>query len=149
MKVFIGTDHAGLELKEHIKRYLAGQGFDVDDQGAHRYDENDDYPDFIVPVARQVAAHPGSRGIVLGGSGQGEAIAANKVRGVRAALYYGGNLEIVRLSRLHNDTNVLSLGARFVGTDEAIEAVRLWLATDFSDEERHARRIRKIDLTAG
>ncbi len=149
MRVFVGTDHAGLELKEHLKRFLVSQGFEVEDEGAHRYDENDDYPDFIVPVARQVAAHPGSRGIVLGGSGQGEAIAANKVRGIRAALYYGGTLEIVRLSRLHNDANVLSLGARFIGRDEAIEAVRVWLSTEFSHEPRHARRIGKIDVSAG
>lgn len=144
-KIFLGADHAGFELKEHVKKYLQKEGFEVIDKGAHRLDPNDDYPDFIAPAARGVAKNKGSVGIVFGGSGQGEAIAANKVKGVRAALYYGNNIEIVKLSRTHNSSNMLSLGARFLAKDEATEAVKAWLSTDFSNEERHKRRIKKID----
>src|SRR3989344_6743371 len=112
-KIFLGSDHAGFELKEHAKKNLLKSGFHVEDCGAYSYDKNDDYPDFIVPVAKKVAKNPGSMGIIFGASGQGEAIAANKVKGVRAALYYGGNIEIVKFSRTHNNANILSLGARF------------------------------------
>ena len=144
-KIFLGTDHAGFELKEHVKSYLLESGFEVEDCGAYSYDKDDDYPDFIIPAAKKTAENQGSRGIIFGASGQGEAIAANRIKGVRAALYYGNNIEIVRLSRTHNDSNVLSLGARFLAKDEAIKAVKAWLGTDFSSEPRHARRIRKID----
>lgn len=144
-KIFLGTDHAGFELKEEIKKYLLKNGYEVIDKGAHSFDRNDDYPDFIKPVAKEVAKNKNSKGIILGASGQGEAIAANRIRGARAALYYGGNTKIITLSRTHNDANILSLGARFVSRDEAIKAVKLWLGTDFSNEERHARRIKKLD----
>lgn len=144
-KIFIGADHAGFELKEHIKKYLQKSGFRVEDKGAFKFDGKDDYPDFIVPVAKAVAKDKNSVGIILGGSGQGEAIAANKVKGIRAALYYGSSLEIVKLSRAHNDANMLSLGARFLKKEEAIEVVKIWLNTDFSKEPRHIRRIKKID----
>jgi len=147
-KIVIGTDHAGFELKEHIKNQLAERGFEVIDKGAHAYKKSDDYPDFIITVAKEIAKNPGYRGIILGGSGQGEAIAANRIKGVRAALYYGGNIDIVKLSRAHNDSNILSLGARFLSNDGAMKAVDLWLATKFNDEERHARRIKKIDMLA-
>ena len=143
-KIFLGADHAGFELKEHIKKYLLDSGIEVVDEGAHKFDPEDDYPDFIEPAAEKVANDSDSRGIIFGGSGQGEAIAANKVKGIRAAVYYGGNMEIARLSRTHNDANILSLGARFLAKEEAVEAVKLWLETDFSNEARHARRIRKI-----
>ena len=144
-KIILGTDHAGFELKEHIKKFLQDNGFEVEDEGAHRFDKNDDYPDFIVPAAKKVANDLKAKGIIFGASGQGEAIAANKIKGVRAALYYGHNLEIVKLSRTHNDTNMLSLGARFLTKKEAVDAVKLWLSTDFRNEERHKRRIKKID----
>lgn len=145
-KIFLGSDHAGFELKEHIKKYLIKSGFNVGDKGSYKLDPQDDYPDFIVPVAKKVAENPeNSRGIIFGASGQGEAIAANKVKGARAALYHGGNLDIVKLSRTHNNSNILSLGARFLTKEQAAEAVKLWLSTDFSGEERHARRIKKID----
>lgn len=144
-KIILGTDHAGFELKEHIKKFLQDNGFEVEDEGAHRFDKNDDYPDFIAPAAKKVSKDPKAKGIIFGASGQGEAIAANKISGIRAALYYGHNLEIVKLSRTHNDANILSLGARFISSDEAIEAIKLWLSTDFSGEERHKRRIKKID----
>ena len=145
MKIFIGSDHAGFELKKNLIEYLEDLGHDVRDMGAKKMDQNDDYPDFIIPVAKEVSHSPEKlRGIVIGGSGQGEAMCANKVYGVRAAEYYGGNRDIVRLSREHNDANVLSLGARFVAFDEAREAVRLFLETPFSGAERHIRRIRKF-----
>lgn len=142
--IYLGTDHAGLELKEHIKAFLLEAGQEVKDLGAFDYDLQDDYPDFILPVAEAVAAGDGDVGIVFGGSGQGEALAANKVKGVRAALYYGGPLDIVELSRTHNNANVLSLGARFVSRPEAEMAVELWLKLKFPGEERHLRRLNKI-----
>lgn len=143
-KIFLGTDHAGFELKEYVKKHLLKLGMEVEDMGAHKLDSKDDYPEFIVPVAKKVSKNPNSKGIVFGASGQGEAIAANKIKGIRAALYYGGNMEIVKLSRTHNNANILSLGARFLEKEEATEAINLWLKTDFSKEPRHIRRIKKI-----
>ena len=144
-KIFLGSDHAGYNLKEEIKKYLQKEGYDVEDKGAYSLNPKDDYPDFIFPVAKEVAKNPNSRGIIFGASGQGEAIAANKIKGIRAALYYGSNLEIVKLSRIHNDSNMLSLGARFINKKEALEAVKLWLDTGFSNEEKHMNRIKKLD----
>jgi ribose 5-phosphate isomerase B len=138
MNIYIGSDHAGYELKKKIKAYLEDSGYLVEDKGA-------DYPDFIIPVAEAIAKDKESMGIVIGGSGEGEEISANKVDGVRAMEYYGGNLEVVRISREHNDTNILSLGARFVTDDEAKEAVRIFLETKFSGDARHVRRINKIE----
>ncbi len=145
MKIFIGTDHAGFELKEELKVFLKELGHTVEDMGAEVYNPEDDYPDFIRPVAEAVAQDPASKGIVLGGSGQGEALVANRVPGVRAALFYGGDLDIVRLSREHGDANVLSMGARFLSADDAKRAITVWFSTEFSGEERHIRRIEKID----
>lgn len=146
MKIYLGTDHAGFALKEKIKSYLVGEGYDIEDLGAHTQNDQDDYPDFIRPVARAVASDPErSRGIILGGSGQGEAMVANRIPGIRAAIYYGGDKEIVILSREHNDANILSLGARFLTDEEAKSVVKLWLETPFPKEERHQRRIDKID----
>jgi ribose 5-phosphate isomerase B len=144
MKIYIGSDHAGFILKEKIKEYLSGLKYEVIDKGAFELDPNDDYPDFIIPTAEAVANDPLSLGIVLGGSGEGEQISANKIDGVRAIEYYGGNLEIVKLGREHNDANILSLGARFVGEEEALEAVKIFIETQFSSDERHIRRIDKI-----
>lgn len=144
-KIFLGADHAGFELKKHVKKYLIKSGIQVEDEGAHKLDTQDDYPDFILPVAKKVAKSPNNRGIIFGASGQGEAIAANKIKGIRAALYYGGNIEIVKLSRTHNNSNILSLGARFLTKEEAIKAIKIWLNTDFSNELRHKRRINKIN----
>ncbi|MBI5816919.1 MAG: RpiB/LacA/LacB family sugar-phosphate isomerase [Candidatus Yonathbacteria bacterium] len=145
MRIFIGSDHAGFELKQKLIPFVESLGHEVVDKGAFALDEHDDYPDFVVPVAEEVAKDSSSRGIILGGSGQGEAIAANRVKGARAAVFYGGPLDIVELSREHNDANILSLGARFVVEGEAETAVQLWLETEFSGDERHARRIKKID----
>ena len=145
MTIYLGTDHAGFELKEQIKTYLKEKGFAVQDQGAFTLDPEDDYTDYVKIVAKMVQGDSESRGIILGGSGQGEAICANRFKGVRAALYYGGSLDIIKLSREHNDTNVLSLGARFIKFDEAKLAIDLWLSTPFSEDPRHTRRIKEID----
>jgi ribose 5-phosphate isomerase B len=144
MTIILASDHAGFSLKEVLKKYLQEQGKEVEDMGAFMPNEQDDYPDFIVPAAKKVAENPQeSFGIFFGATGQGEAIAANKVRGIRAAVYYGGALDLVARSRSHNSANVLSLGARFLTKEEAIDAVELWLRTDFQGG-RHERRIQKI-----
>jgi len=142
--IYLASDHAGYGLKEAVKRFLAEKNLEFADMGPHSYDKDDDYPDFVIPAAEKVAMQPGNRGIILGGSGQGEAIAANKVKGVRATVFYGGPDEIILLSREHNDANVLSIGARFVSEENAIRAVGLWLETTFTGEERHGRRLAKI-----
>ncbi|MDE2031004.1 MAG: RpiB/LacA/LacB family sugar-phosphate isomerase [Patescibacteria group bacterium] len=144
MKVYIGTDHAGYELKEKLNIYLKDQGYDFEDIGAFEFEKDDDYPDFIKPVAHAVADDPRGMGIVIGGSGQGEAMCANRIDGIRAALYYGGNLDIIKASRNDNDANILSLGARFINEDEAKSAIKIFLETPFSNEPRHIRRIEKI-----
>jgi len=144
MKIHLATDHAGLELKNAIKDYLKGKGHEITDHGAHEYDAQDDYPDFIFPCARAVAADPESRGIILGGSGQGEAMAANRIKGVRAGVYYGSEREIARLSREHNNANVLSLGARFISEQEIYDIIETWLDEPF-EGGRHQRRIDKLD----
>ncbi len=146
MTIFITSDHAGFKLKNILGAYLADHGYMVIDRGPEIYDSGDDYPDFAFQVAEDVARDPHSaRGIVIGGSGQGEAMAANRVKGIRAAVYYGGKKDIIRLSREHNDANILSFGARFVDEDEAKQAAVLWLETQFSGDARHVRRIRKLD----
>ncbi len=149
--IYIASDHAGFKLKQFLIARLRGQGKDVEDCGAFSYDKLDDYPDFIFPCAQKVAAALSAaalgehRGIVIGYSGQGEAMAANKVKGIRAAVYYGGPEEIISLSREHNDANILSLGAGFLTEGQAAKAVDAWLAKAFSGEERHARRIKKME----
>ncbi len=145
MNIYIGSDHAGYGLKEELSAYISSLGHSVVDKGPHSFDTNDDYPDYIFPTAEAVARDSGSFGIVLGYSGQGEAMCANRIRGVRAALYVGGSTEIITLAREHNNANILSLGSRFVSSTEAKEAVRIFLETDFSKEDRHIRRITKID----
>ncbi len=144
MQLFIASDHAGFELKGKLIEFLRGQGRDVEDVGPSIYSEGDDYPDTIAPLAQKVAQNKGSLGIAIGGSGQGEAIVCNRVAGVRAAVYYGGDVSVVPTAREHNDANVLSLGARFVSLDEAQHAVELFLTTPFPADERHIRRIAKL-----
>lgn len=144
--LYLASDHAGFELKEKLKAHLQELGLAIKDCGAFSLDAADDYPDFVALAAQAVSEDPqNARAIILGGSGQGEAMVANRFRGVRAAVYYGGNEKIITLSREHNDANALSLGARFLSEDEAKRAVKLWLDTKFSGEERHTRRIGKID----
>jgi len=160
MKIFLGTDHAGFEYKEELKVYLSGLGHEVEDMGALHYVETDDYPDYIKKVAEAVAGDEHSFGIIFGGSGQGEAMCANRTIGIRAAVFYGpitplgavdvsgktseDTFEIVKLARMHNNANVLSLGIRFLSIDEAKFATELFLATKFDDGERHIRRINKF-----
>src|SRR3990172_8715389 len=141
--VYLATDHAGFELKEKIKDYLKTAGYSVEDYGAHNFDQDDDYPDFISKAAKAVSKNLDSKAIILGSSGQGEAMVANKFPGVRAVVFYG-NMDMIPLTREHNDANVLSIGARFLTAEEAIEAVRLFLETQFTKEVRHVRRIEKI-----
>jgi ribose 5-phosphate isomerase B len=144
MRIHLATDHSGLELKNSIKTYLIDKGYDVMDHGAHEHDPLDDYPDFIFPCAKAVAADSESRGIILGGSGQGEAMAANRVKGVRAAVFYNGPDEIVKLSREHNNANILVMGGRVIGVGIAMEMVDLFLETPF-DGGRHELRLNQID----
>lgn len=145
MKIFIGADHAGFKLKEKLIPFLMDLGYEVVDKGAFKYDENDDYPDFVEPVAEAISNEQDAKGIVIGGSGEGEAMATDRFPHVRTALWYGGSLEPLKLSREHNDANILSLGARLISEEEALEAVKLWLETPFSGDERHVRRIAKLD----
>jgi ribose 5-phosphate isomerase B len=139
MRVHIGTDHAGFELKNYLVAALTADGHELVDHGPHTYDAEDDYPVFCIPAAEAVVADPGSLCVVIGGSGNGEQIAANKVVGARAALAY--NFDTARLGRQHNDANVIAVGARMHTQEEALEIVRIFLATPFSGDARHARRI--------
>lgn len=147
MLILFASDHAGYALKNALVAFVRDElGFDAEDLGAHELALEDDYPELIAPAARRVSDDPQhTRAIIIGGSGQGEAIAANRFRGVRAVVYYGGAPEIIRLSREHNDANILSLGARFLSEADAKAAVKLWLDTPFSGAKRHVRRIAEID----
>lgn len=142
MKIYLGTDHAGFDFKEKIKQFLIEENYDVVDCGAHAFDPNDDYPDFISKVGENVSANQDAYGIVLGKSGAGECIVANKYKGARAFLAI--NEKNVRLAREHNDANIISLGSEIVALEEAKKLIKLFLETPFSEEERHERRINKI-----
>lgn len=139
MKIHIGSDHAGLEFKGKIIEHLRAQGHTVEDHGPHEYDALDDYPVFCIPAAEATAKEPGSFGIVLGGSGNGEQIAANKVMGIRAALVW--SIETAKLAREHNDANVISIGGRMHDEEFCLQLVDTFLATPFTGDERHVRRI--------
>lgn len=139
MKIHIGSDHAGLEFKNRIVSHLEVKGHTVVDHGPHQFDPLDDYPVFCIPAAQAVAKEPGSFGIVLGGSGNGEQMAANKVKGVRAALVW--SIETAKLAREHNDANVISIGGRMHDEAFCLQLVDTFLATPFSGDERHVRRI--------
>src|SRR3989344_8608012 len=142
MIIYLATDHAGFNLKEKIKQFLTELDYETQDFGAFSFEPTDDYPDFVKLAAEAVAKDPeNSRAIVLGGSGQGEAMVANRYKGVRAAVLDKYDADIIKLSREHNNANVLSLGARFLKEEEALSAVKLWLETPFTEEERHKRRI--------
>lgn len=143
MRVHIGGDHAAYELHQMLVAFLTAEGHEVVDHGPPSYDPDDDYPVYVLRAAEAVAGDPDSLGIVLGGSGNGEQIAANKVRGVRAALALSRDL--AELARQHNDARVVSLGGRFTSADDAKEIVRTFLATPFSGDERHARRLAIIE----
>ncbi|WP_026460711.1 ribose-5-phosphate isomerase [Schaalia suimastitidis] len=139
MRVHIATDHAGFELKNRIVEYFSAKGYDMVDHGAHEYDALDDYPPMCIEAAEAVVADPGSLGIVIGGSGNGEQMAANCVKGVRAALVW--NEATAALAREHNDANVVSVGGRQHSEEEAIALIEIFLTTPFSGDERHQRRI--------
>ena len=138
MRIHIGSDHAGLDFKNVIVKHLQSQGHDVVDHGPHTLDPLDDYPVFCIPAAEAVANEPGSLGIVLGGSGNGEQIAANKVKGIRAALAW--SIDTAKLARQHNDANVLSIGGRMHTPEFSLELVDAFIAEPFSNDERHIRR---------
>jgi ribose 5-phosphate isomerase B len=142
MRVHLATDHAGLEFKDELTKHLQHRGFEVVDHGAYEYDAEDDYPGFCIAAAQAVAAEPGSLGVVFGGSGNGEQIAANKVKGVRAALAW--SIATAQLAKEHNNANVVGIGARQHSQSEAFEIIDAFLDTPFSDAERHVRRIGQI-----
>lgn len=164
MKIAITTDHTGYEVLQTLKSWLQSQGHECVDFGPQTFDVDDDYPDLMFPAARAVAGGDCEVGIILGGSGQGEAMVANRVKGARCTLFYGpvsaktaidveGNTsddpyEILRLSRQHNHANMLSLSVRFLSLDEMKQAIEIWLGTPYSDLERHSRRVRKLDELA-
>lgn len=141
--IYLGADHGGFKLKEEIKDYLASQGIKTEDMGAVSLNPGDDYTDFIIPVARKVASTPDSLGIVIGRSGNGEAIAANKIKGIRAALCL--NEKMAEKAKDHNNANILSLGADYISLEDAKKIVQKFLDTPFSNEERHIRRLKKIE----
>lgn len=161
MNIHLAADHAGYELKEFLKIELTNLGYNFVDHGADSLDANDDYPDFVIPCAQAVAEEPSSLGIIIGGSGQGEAMCANSVTGARAAVFYGPQkailavditgaisndpYEIIRIEKEHNNANILSLGARFITHEQALHAVKLFLETEFLGTERHLRRINKFN----
>ncbi len=143
-KLLIASDHAGYGLKQALIPYIGSLGYEVEDMGAHELAPEDDYPDYVSPLAARIAMDPLGRGVIIGKSGQGEAMCANRLKSVRAAVYYGGEVEVVRLERAHNDANVLSLGADFLTPEQAEAAVKLFLETPFPGEERHIRRLAKF-----
>lgn len=147
MLIIFASDHAGFELKNILVAYVRDElGYRVEDAGTDVFNPEDDYPLYVRRASEKVARDPESmRGIVLGGSGQGEAMQANRSFGVRAAVFYGGPLDIIRLSREHNDANILSLGARFLSPEEAKEAVRVWLSTEKNHDEKYERRNAMMD----
>jgi ribose 5-phosphate isomerase B len=142
MRVYLGSDHAGFELKAHLLARLPEMGHEPVDCGAHSYTQDDDYPDYCIAAAERVVADHGSLGVVVGGSGNGEQLAANKVRGARAALIW--NEETAQLARQHNDANLAAVGGRMHPLDVATRLVEIFLSTAFSGDERHARRLRMI-----
>jgi ribose 5-phosphate isomerase B len=161
MKIYIGSDHGGYELKNKIVDFLKEKNYDINDMGPHVYDSEDDYPDYIIPTCEKVVEHKDNLGIVLGGSGQGEAIAANKVKGIRAMTFYSPVLAIdavdvtgrmskdpfenLKLAKEHNHSNVLSIGARFIDFETIKKAIIVWIETPYGNIERHMRRIKKIE----
>ena len=142
MRIHIGSDHAGLELKAELVKHLSSKGHDVTDHGPHEYDALDDYPDFCIPAAQAVAKNPLSLGFVLGGSGNGEQIAANKVKGIRAALAW--SIDTAKLAKEHNNANVVAVGGRMHEISFVKEIIDAFISEPFSNDERHVRRIKKI-----
>lgn len=159
MKIYLGTDHAGFEAKEKVNNFLVSGGHEVVDCGAYTFDANDDYPDFISKVGEAISKDSTSFGFVFGGSGHGEAICANRYPHVRAVVYYGGEIKeqedaggkmlgIIASAREHNNANVLSLGVRFLTDEEILRVINIFLKTPFSGDERHVRRINKLEAVS-
>lgn len=146
--IYLATDHAGFELKEKTKKILKKKfiNFEVKDLGAFEYEQTDDYPVYIKKAAEKISENPENLAIIFGGSGQGEAMVANRFKNVRATVYYGGNLEILKLSKQHNNANILSLGGRFVKKRNLNKILKIWLNESFSNKERHQRRIMQLDF---
>lgn len=148
MTIHLAADHAGFKLKEVIKEWLVENDYKIKDHGAFSYNKDDDYPDFVKLAAREIASAAkrlrNDKGIIIGGSGQGEAMIANRYPSVRAVVYYGPPIKVIKLSRDHNDANVLALAGFFLSQKEALAAVKLWLKMPFSNATRHKRRIKKI-----
>jgi ribose 5-phosphate isomerase B len=142
MRIHIGSDHAGLDFKNELITHLVMNGHDVTDHGPYEYDAFDDYPDFCIPCAQAVAKDATSMGIVLGGSGNGEQMAANKVKGIRAALVW--SIETAKLAREHNNANVIAVGGRMHESDFVKQLIDTFIATPFPGDERHVRRIEKV-----
>jgi ribose 5-phosphate isomerase B len=144
MRLHIGSDHAGLELKNELLNHLVNLGHDVTDHGPYEYDALDDYPDFCIPAAQAVAKDESSLGIVIGGSGNGEQIAANKVKGIRAVLAW--SIETAKLGKEHNNANVISVGGRMHSIEDCKAIIDAFISTPFSNDDRHIRRINKIAI---
>jgi ribose 5-phosphate isomerase B len=160
MKIYLASDHAGFELKNYLVKRLGDDGYEAEDCGVYEYNPDDDYPDFIKLAAKKVSENPTDKAIIMGGSGQAENMVANKFKNVRSALFYSpvaplqaadisgrmsdDKFEMVKLARIHNNANVLSLGVRFLTQEDAFTATKIFLETEFTNEERHARRIEKI-----
>jgi len=146
-KIFISGDHAGFKIKEKVILWLEKSGYKVKDCGPYEYNKSDDYPDFVMPMSKEVSKNKNYRGIIIAGSGQGEVIASNRIKNIRTAIYYGGISpnKILRLSRAHNNSNVLSLGAFFINEKEIKNAIKIWLNSPFSEDIRHKRRLKKIE----
>lgn len=145
MKIYIGSDHAGFAMKGELIEFLKTLPHQCFDCGPFEYNHEDDYPDLVSKVAEQVSGDKDAKGIILGFSGQGEAMVVNRFPNVRCAVFYGGTKHIITLSREHNDANILSLGSHFLTSQEAKQIVEMWLNTEFPGEERHVRRIKKIE----
>lgn len=152
-KIYIASDHAGFELKEKLKVWLSEEGFEIKDFGSFEKDQNDDFTDFVIPLAKEIAKDQSLKGIIIGGSGQGEAIVANRFKGVRAVVYQGQprtkdghDLHSISVTREHNDSNILSLGARFISFEEAKETIDTWLKEPFAAKEKYIRRIEATDV---
>lgn len=144
MKIHLAADHAGFAHKQALYEHLMSQGITPFDHGAFTLVPEDDFPDVMTPLAKAVAEDPEAVAIIFGGSGQGEAMCVNRIAGIRAAVYYGGTHDIVSLSRMHNNANILSIGARFITTEEMIAAVELWLSTSPLSDEKYTRRNAKF-----
>jgi ribose 5-phosphate isomerase B len=146
-KIFLSGDHAGFKIKEKLKSWLENEGYSIEDCGPFKFNSQDDYPDFVIPMAKKVVKNSNYRGIIFAKSGQGEAIAANRIKNVRSTVCHGGKniKKVLKLSREHNNSNVLSLGTEFLSKSKMKKAIKIWLETNFSEDKRHIRRLKKIE----